>query len=205
MVFAYARVSTKEQGTERQIRAISEYAAQHGVTIDRVFEEKASGKDFKREVYQALKLTLRAGDTLIIKELDRLGRNMAQIKDEWRGLEESGVCVIVTENEILNTANKSDLERTLISNIVFELLSYMAQKERDRMRLRQAEGIAAAKAAGRYKGRQPIRRENFGSVYKIWRAGEITAVKAMDMLKLSRSTFYRKVREYEGEREKAPV
>jgi DNA invertase Pin-like site-specific DNA recombinase len=197
MVFAYLRVSSKDQKTDRQVAAVSEYAAANGLVVDRYFEEKASGKDFDREVYQAMTLTLRPGDTLIIKELDRLGRDMEQIKDEWRRLEKSSVDIIVIDNEMLNTAKKSDLERTLIGNIVFELLSYMAQKERERIRKRQAEGIALAKPKGKFAGRKPLKRDNFGSVYESWRNGEITAVKAMETLKLKKSTFYRKVREYE--------
>ena len=197
MTFVYCRVSSKDQSPERQLLAISEYAAGKGIAIDRVFEEKASGKDFNREVYKSMKLALRGGDTLIIKELDRLGRDMGQIKDEWRELESIGVSIIVIDNEMLNTANKSDLERTLVSNIVFELLSYMAQKERERLRQRQKEGIAIAKAEGKYKGRKPIRRENFGSVYKIWRGGGISAVDAMKVLGMSKATFYRRVKEHE--------
>jgi len=198
MVFAYTRVSTKEQNTDRQLQAISDYATSNNLTVDRIFEEKASGKDFNREVYQGLKLALRAGDTLIVKELDRLGRNMEQIKDEWRELERSGIDIIVIDNEMLNTANKSDLERTLIANIVFELLSYMAQKEREKIRKRQAEGITLAKTKGKYAGRKPIERDNFDGVYQSWRNGEITAVKAMEILDLTKATFYRKVKAYEG-------
>jgi DNA invertase Pin-like site-specific DNA recombinase len=122
---------------------------------------------------------------------------MEQIKDEWRELQKIGVDIIVIDNEMLNTANKTDLERTLISNIVFELLSYMAQKERERLRSRQAEGIAIAKAKGKYKGRKPIERDNFESVYKIWKNGEITAVQAMAATDLKKATFYRKVKAYE--------
>lgn len=198
MIFAYIRVSTKDQNTDRQSQAITEYSGEKNITIDRVFEEKASGKDFNRDVYQGMKLALRQGDTLIIKELDRLGRDMEQIKDEWRELQKMGVDIIVIDNEMLNTANKTDLERTLISNIVFELLSYMAQKEREKIRRRQAEGIAIAKTKGKYKGRKPIQRDNFEGVYKSWRNDEITAVKAMEILNLTKATFYRKVKAHEG-------
>lgn len=198
MIFAYIRVSTKDQNTDRQLQAIEEYAARENIKIDRQYEEKASGKDFiNREVYQAMKLNLRQGDTLIIKELDRLGRDMERIKDEWHELQKMGVDIIVIDNEMLNTANKTDLERSLISNIVFELLSYMAQKERENIRKRQKEGIAIAKAKGKYKGRKPIQRENFASVYASWRNGEIMAIEAMEMLNLTKATFYRKVKVYE--------
>jgi len=197
MVFAYVRVSTREQNTERQLQAIQEYAAKRNIEIARVFEETASGKDFNREIYQAMKLSLRPGDTLIIKELDRLGRDMEQIKNEWHELQKLKVDIIVVDNEMLNTSNKTDLERTLISNIVFELLSYMAQKEREKLKRRQAEGIAIARAKGKYKGRKPIQRDNFEEIYKSWRNGEISAVKAMELTNLTKATFYRKVKRYE--------
>lgn len=197
MIFAYARVSSKDQNIDRQIQAVQDYAQAKNIIVDRVFEEKASGKDFNRDVYQGLKIALRRGDTLIIKELDRLGRNMEQIKDEWLELQKNGVDIIVMDNELLNTANKTDLERSLISNIVFELLSYIAQKEREKLRVRQAEGIAIAKEKGKYKGRKQIQCDNFDAIYRRWKNNEITAVKAFNLLNLSKSTFYRKVREFE--------
>jgi len=197
LVFGYVRVSTKEQNTDRQIVAMKEYAAAHGIEIERIFEDKASGKNFERPHYQAMKLALREGDTLIIKELDRLGRNMEQIKNEWQDLQKKGVDIIVIDNEILNTTNKTDLEKTLISNIVFELLAYMAEKERQKIRARQAEGIAQAKKKGKYTGRKPIVREDFLDVYKRWKAGYITGEEASKELRVSRSTFYRMGRDYE--------
>jgi len=197
MIFAYARVSAKDQNIDRQLQAIQDYAKSKNIIVDRIFEEKASGKDFNREIYQGMKIALRQGDTLIVKELDRLGRNMEQIKDEWRELQKNGVDIIVIDNELLNTANKTDLERSLISNIVFELLSYIAQKERDKLRARQAEGIAIAKEKGKYRGRRPLRRDNFNEIYKSWKNHEMTAVKAAKMLSLSKSTFYRTVRNIE--------
>jgi len=198
MIFAYARVSAKDQNIDRQLYAIQDYAKSKNITVDRIFEEKASGKDFNREIYQGMKIALRKGDTLIITELDRLGRNMEQIKDEWCELQKNGIDIAVIDNELLNTANKTDLERNLISNIVFELLSYVAQKEREKLRVRQAEGIAIAKEKGKYRGRKPIQCNNFDEIYKRWKNGEITAVKAFDLLNLSKSTFYRRVRELEN-------
>jgi len=198
MVFAYIRVSSKQQNTDRQLEAINEYANEKGLTINRIIEETQSGKDFNRNMYKSLKDTLRSGDLLIIKELDRLGRNMHQIKHEWQSLETLGVSIIIIDTPILNTVDKSDLERTLISNIVFELLSYMAEKERIRLMTRQAEGIAIAKTKGKYAGRKRIQCDNFDTVYKSWKAGEITATKAMEQLNLKRDTFYRRVREFEA-------
>lgn len=197
MIFAYIRVSTADQNTDRQEVAIKEYAAANTIHIDRVFKDSQSGKNFDRSQYQALKLALRAGDTLIIKELDRLGRNMNLIKQEWAELQRLGVSIIVIDTPLLNTANKTDLERSLISNIVFELLAYTAEKELAKIHARQAEGIALAKAQGKYTGRKPITRDNFKEVYQNWKANKITGVEAARQLNLSKSTFYRKVKQYE--------
>lgn len=199
MIFAYIRVSTKEQNTDRQEQAINEYCNSTKIRVDRVFIDKMSGKDFNRPQYQALKLCLRTGDTIIIKELDRLGRNMEQIKKEWRELLEQGIDIVVIDTPILNTAQKTDLEKSLISNIVFELLAYMAEKERIKIKQRQAEGIAVAKNKGKRFGRPKIKYpDNWDEVYTQWRNNEITAVKAMDLLKLSSPTFYRMVKKFEN-------
>lgn len=202
-VFAYVRVSTKEQKTDRQVQAINEYCKDNNIKIDDrdIYIDKASGKDFNRNKYQALKVNLREGDTLIIKELDRLGRNMGQIKQEWQELNKEGINFIVIDNPILNTKDKSDLEKTLISNIIFELLSYMAEKERLKIRQRQAEGIAILKAnnngngIGRPKAEYP---KEFEKSYTQWKSGDITAVNAMTVLGLKKNTFYNLVRRYEG-------
>jgi len=198
MIFAYIRVSTKSQNTDRQLEAINNYVADKSLTIDRFFEEKKSGKDFNREMYQSMKNMFRSGDLLIIKELDRLGRNMKQIKEEWHELEKLGVDIVVIDTPILNTADKSDLEKTLISNVVFELLTYLAQKDRDRILKSQQEGIAIAKIKGKYTGRKRIQCEGFENVYKDWKSGKITATSAMQQLNLKRDTFYRRVREFES-------
>ena len=128
MIFAYTRVSTTDQNSERQRIAIQSYADEYQLIIDRFFDDTASGKDFSRPKYQALKEVLRPGDLVIFKELDRMGRNMEQIKSEWSELQKLGVDIIITDSPILNTSQKSDLEKSLISNIVFELLAYMAEK-----------------------------------------------------------------------------
>ncbi|WP_238917245.1 recombinase family protein [Clostridium sp. YIM B02555] len=200
--YGYARVSTKEQNLDRQINSISDYCKEHDISIDvdrDIIKEHISGKDFKRERYLTLKEELlRPGDTLIIKELDRLGRNMEMIKEEWRDLEKRGINIIVIDTEILNTVGKSDLEKTLISNIVFELLSYMAEKERVKIRQRQAEGIAAAKAKGKKLGRPGIEYpEHWEEAYAKWKKGEITAVKVMELTQLKKNSFYNLVKKYE--------
>jgi DNA invertase Pin-like site-specific DNA recombinase len=194
-IFGYIRVSSKEQNTDRQKQALLEY----GVDERDIIEDKVSGKDFNRNGYLTLKNSLlRDGDTLVIKELDRLGRNMDMIKNEWQEIQSNGIDIVVLDTPILNTKNKSDLEKKLIANIVFELLTYMAEKERIKIKTRQAEGIAIAKSKGLYKGRKKIVNENFKNVYDDWKNGRFTAVKAIEMLDMKKSTFYRRVKEYES-------
>lgn len=193
--YGYIRVSSKEQNLDRQRIALIEY----GIHERDIIEDKQSGKDFKRNGYLTLKNSLlRPGDTLTITELDRIGRNMDMIKTEWRELQEKGIDIVVLDTPILNTKNKSDIEKKLIANIVFELLAYMAEKERIKTRTRQAEGIAVAKAKGVYKGRKKITHDNFELVYKEWKENKITAVKAMEKLNMKKNTFYRRVKEYES-------
>ena len=210
--YGYTRVSTKEQNLDRQIDGICNYCKEHNIKIDNdreIIKEKISGKDFKREGYLALKESLlRPGDTLIIKELDRLGRNMAMIKEEWQDLQKRGIEIVVIDTPILNTVGKTDLEKTLISNIVFELLSYMAEKERLKIRQRQAEGIAAmeidkngkriSSKTKRVIGRPEVEYpSNWKEVYTNWKGEEITAVKAMALTGLKKNSFYNLVKRYE--------
>lgn len=196
MIFAYLRVSSQEQNLERQQEAVQKYEKENNIRIDRYFEDKKSGKDFDRPQYQAMKWTLREGDVLVIKELDRLGRNMEQIKREWFEIQEMGVDIVVIDTPILNTNHKSDLEKKLISNIVFELLSYMAEKERTKIKQRQEEGIAVAKAKGKHLGRpKKDKPENWDEVYAIWKENKISAVRAMELLGCPSTTFYRWVKD----------
>lgn len=188
-IFGYARVSSKDQNLDRQIEELIKY----GVEERDIIVDKQSGKDFNRSGYKTLKDNLlRTGDTLVIKELDRLGRNMEQIKGEWKDLEDNGVNLVVIDNPILNTAGKADLEKKLISNIVFELLSYMGEKERLKIKQRQAEGIKIAKEKGKKFGRPKVEYpENWEEIYNKWINKEITAVKAMEELGLKKNTFYK--------------
>lgn len=196
-IYGYARVSTREQNLDRQIEVLRAY----GIADRDIITDKQSGKDFNREGYKTLKNSLlRSGDTLVIKELDRLGRDMEQIKEEWNSLLKSGIDIIVIDTPILNTTNKGDLEKSLISNIVFELLSYMAEKERQKIKQRQAEGIAIAKGKGVKLGRPTVEYPlNWLDVYSTWKGKEITAVKAMELLHLKKNSFYKLVKEYEEE------
>jgi len=205
--FAYIRVSSKDQNEARQREAIK------GLEINErdIFTDKQSGKDFDRPQYQALKANLRRGDTLYIKELDRLGRNADEIKREWQELTtpdkddptKGGVYIVVLDMPVLDTRPKpngmGDMDK-LISNIVLELLSYMAQKERDSIRSRQAEGIAAAHKDGIKFGRpKQAVTEAFKAAYDEWKTGTITAVEAMKRSSMGKDTFYRRVKEYEGQ------
>lgn len=198
-VYGYARVSSKEQNLDRQIKILKEY----GIEERDIITDKQSGKDFNRNGYKTLKESLlRTGDTLVIKELDRLGRDMTMIKEEWQYLEKKGISIVVIDTPILNTIGKSDLEKTLISNIVFELLSYMAEKERAKIRQRQAEGIKALKERNGGKGIGRPRAEypdNFKKIYNEWKNKNITGVKAMELTGLKKNTFYNLVRKYEEE------
>ncbi|WP_425394711.1 recombinase family protein [Clostridium paraputrificum] len=200
--FAYLRVSTKDQNLDRQRESVLKYCEDNNIEIQErdIITDKQSGKDFNREGYQTLKNSLlRSGDTLIIKELDRLGRDMTMIKEEWQSLERKGISIVVIDTPILNTVGKSDLEKTLISNIVFELLSYMAEKERFKIKQRQAEGIAAAKSKGKKFGRPTISYpDNWEEVYTKLKDGKITAVKAMELTSMKKTSFYKLIKQYEN-------
>lgn len=206
-VYGYVRVSTKEQHEDRQIEAINEYANTHNLEVTNILTDKESGKDFNRPRYQVLKNDiLRKGDILIIKELDRLGRDYSMIKTEWQDLLNLGVDIIIIDMPILNTENRTDLEKRLIGNIVFELFSYMAEKERQRLRKRQREGIDIAKAKGKHLGRPKIdldtiskkQRETIKELYPSWKEEELTAVKFMEEVDLRKNTFYKIIKQYEA-------
>lgn len=194
-IYGYARVSSKEQNLDRQLEALKEY----GIEDRDIITDKASGKDFNRQGYLMLKeQLLRSGDTLVIKELDRLGRDMDMIKEEWNYLIKMGIDIVVIDTPILNTTNKGDLEKKLISNIVFELLTYMAQKEREKIKSRQREGIAQAKAQGKHLGRPKAEYpSNWEEVYNKWKSKEINGKSAMEQMNLTRTTFYKLVKLYE--------
>lgn len=196
--YGYIRVSSKEQNSGRQKQALLE----QGIDEDLIFEDKMSGKNFDRPDYQLLKRVIRKGDTLYIKELDRLGRNAKLIKQEWQELSDMGVNIVVMDMPILSTKDKDDTQQ-LISNIVLELLSYMAEQERKKIRKRQAEGIKRAKANGKHLGRPPMEMpDNFGEYHKkVYRDNEMTAVEAYKELDISKTKFYQFKKKYEKENE----
>lgn len=197
MEFMYIRCSTKDQNEARQV----EKAKALGIDDRHIFIEKASGKDFDRPVYQGMKnATLREGDVLYIDSLDRLGRNYEGIVAEWQSLtKEVGVDIVVLDMPLLDTRKNKDLLGTLISDIVLQLLSYVAQSEREKIRTRQREGIEEAKKEGKYKGRKPVEVNpyEFGKLQEDVKAKRRTATSVMNELGLTRTTYYKMVGEWE--------
>lgn len=187
MEYGYARVSTKEQNEERQLIALTAF----GVAADAIFVDKQSGKDFERMQYRKLIRKLKDGDTLVVKSIDRLGRNYDEILEQWRVItKEKRAAIVVLDMPLLDTRQNRDLTGTLIADIVLQLLSYVAQTEREFIRQRQAEGIAAAKARGVQFGRRPMQRpENFQVLRQKWEYGEISARQAAAQLKIIHRTF----------------
>ncbi|MEF9992747.1 MAG: recombinase family protein [Romboutsia sp.] len=198
--FFYARISSKDQTLERQIVE----AKKLDIEEEYVFLEVASGKDFKRPEYQLLKRMLREGDILYIKSLDRLGRNKQMILDEWNELVKiKKVDIVILDMPLLDTTKYKDMNglENLISDIILQLLSYMAEDERTRIKERQKEGIKAAIDKGIKFGRRKIEPgDNFEEVYIKWKNSELTAVNAMKLLDLKSNTFYRRVKEYESKK-----
>ena len=193
MEYGYVRVSTKEQNEDRQMVAMREF----GVKDSNVILDKQSGKDFERPGYRRLMRRLKAGDTLIIKSIYRLGRNYDEILEQWRLLtKEKQVAIVVLDMPLLDTRQGRDLTGVLIADIVLQLLSYVAQTEREFKRQRQAEGIAAAKARGIYFGRKfKDRGANYDSVMAAWRRGELSGRAAAKELGVAHGTFQRWCRE----------
>lgn len=190
-VFYYARVSTREQNLDRQIASFKAMgAADRDIIVD-----KASGKDMNRDGYTALKTAmLRRGDTLVVKSLDRLSRNKADIKNELTYFLHNGIRLKVLDipTTMMDFPEGQEWVMDMVNNILIEVLSSIAQQERETIRTRQAEGIAAAKAKGKYLGRPMVETpENWDDVMRQWKNGEITAVRAMELTGVKRSTFYK--------------
>ena len=193
--YAYIRVSSRDQNEDRQKNAMVEY----GIAPGNIYMDKQSGKDFERPGYQRLLRKLKTGDTIVIKSIDRLGRNYDEILEQWRLLtKQKQVDIIVLDMPLLNTKQGKDLTGVVIADIVMQLLSYVAQTEREFLQQRQAEGIAAAKSSGVQFGRRRIDRpEMYPEIKKAWEAGELTAGQAADALGVSRTTFFKWVRNEE--------
>jgi len=192
--FGYCRVSTSEQNEDRQTQAMLD----SGIKERDIFIDKCSGKDFVRPQYQALKAQLREGDILVIKSIDRLGRNYKQICEEWREITSNLKANIrVIDMPVLDTTKTDGLIGQVISDIVLQLLGYVAEQERAFIKQRQAEGIKLAKDRGRRLGKPPIQYpENWHEIYKIWQSQEITAREAQKRLNLKPTSFYKLAKNY---------
>lgn len=185
--YGYIRVSSVDQNEARQVVELTRY----GIIGKNIYLDKQSGKDFDRPQYQRLKKKLREGDVLVVKSIDRLGRNYEEIQSEWRQIvKEIRADIVVLDMPILDTRTNKDLIGTLISDIVLQLLSYVAQAERENIRQRQAEGIAAAKARGVHLGRvaKPMP-EDFAAVFEAWEAKRIKRRDALEALGVTGNQF----------------
>lgn len=192
MVYGYARVSTQEQKEDRQSDALS--AA--GIPQRNIYVDKRSGKDFDRPQYRKLLQKLKKDDLLYIKSIDRLGRNYAEIQEQWRSLTRNkGVDIVVIDMPLLDTRRGKDLMGTFLSDIVLQVLSFAAENERINIRQRQAEGIAAAKARGVRFGRPEIPSpDNFARIVSSWKDRQISFPDVLQLCGMSKSTFYRRLR-----------
>ena len=193
-LYGYARVSSRDQNLARQLDALSEY----GVDERRIYADQSSGKNFQRPAYRRLMRQLRPGDTLVIKSIDRLGRNYNEILEEWRRIsKERQVGIVVLDMPLLDTTRELDgITGAFIADMMLRLLSYVAQIERENIRQRQAEGIAAARARGVRFGRP--RRERpaaFEEMRQAYLSGRVAGARAAELCGIPRSTFFRWVRE----------
>lgn len=195
-IYGYIRVSTREQNEDRQLAAMRDF----GVLPEMLFIDKQSGKDFDRPAYRELLQNLRPGDTMVVKSIDRLGRNYGEVLDQWRIItKEKQAAIVVLDLPLLDTRQSRDLTGTLIADIVLQLLSYVAQVEREFNHQRQAEGIVAAKAKGIQFGRKPMKKpRRFATVYKDWQQGNVSARKAAELLGVSHATYLKWAHEKGG-------
>ena len=195
-VYGYIRVSSKDQKEDRQQIALKEV----GVERQNIYVDKQSGKDFNRPQYKKMLRKLKKDDLLYIKSIDRLGRNYEEILQQWRFLtKEKGVDIVVLDMPLLDTRRGKDLMGTFLSDIVLQVLSFVAENERTNIKQRQAEGIAAAKAKGIKFGRPPLPLpENFYEVHKAWRAKKITLKQVAEACNMPVGTFYGKARKFEN-------
>lgn len=193
--YGYVRVSTKDQNEDRQLEAMKQLE----ILGKNIYVEKISGKDFNRPVYQKLVKKLRADDLLYIKSIDRLGRNYEEILAQWRILtKEKKVDIVVLDMPLLDTRSGKDLMGTFLSDIVLQVLSFVAENERNNIKQRQAEGIAVAKAKGVRFGRPPKPLpKDFNKIYKKWKEGKISGVAAANTCNMPISTFLYKAKSYE--------
>ncbi len=193
-IYGYARVSTMEQKEDRQIFALRE----KGVDESNIYLDKISGKDFNRKMYRLLTQKLRPGDLLYVKSIDRLGRNYRDIIEQWRFLTmEKQIDIVILDMSLLDTRKGKDLMGTFLSDIVLQVLSFVAENERVNIRQRQREGIAMAKRRGIHLGR-PLKKlpSKFVQIYDQWWRRQITGKEAARRCRMPLSTFYRKAKEH---------
>ena len=189
-IHGYARVSTKEQNKARQINAFKEM----GISERDIYIDKVSGKSFDRPEYQRMLNALRKGDLLVVLSIDRLGRNYSEIQEQWRYItSELGADIKVLDMPLLDTRRTEEsIDSRFVSDLVLQILSYVAAKERENIKARQAQGIANAKSQGVHLGRPKAERpDNWNEIYQKWLNKEITAVSAMKILVLKTNTFYK--------------
>jgi DNA invertase Pin-like site-specific DNA recombinase len=204
-IFGYIRVSSKDQNIDRQLNEMLEL----GINERDIFIDKESGKNFNRPQYKALKQCLREGDLLYIKSIDRFGRNSKEIKKEWEIItSEIKADIRVIDMPLLDTTQHKDTLGTFVSDLVLQVLSFVAEKEREDINRRQREGIESAKAKGKHLGRPKISLESLNekqkailkTKYESWKKNEITAVEFMNKMDLKKNTFYKIMKEYEASR-----
>ncbi|MDR1088937.1 MAG: recombinase family protein [Coriobacteriales bacterium] len=193
-LYGYVRVSSTEQNEDRQMLAMQ----RAGVELENVFVDKQSGKDFERPSYIALVEILRSGDQLCIQSIDRLGRDYTEVQEQWRVLtKEIGIDIFVIDMPLLDTRRDRDLLGTLIADLVLQILSFVAQNERESIGKRQAEGIEAAKLRGVRFGRPEMELPpDFWRYVRRWEKGRIALEELLDACDMSRTTFYRRYRKY---------
>jgi len=192
--YGYVRVSSADQNENRQMLVMNELK----IPSAQIFVDKQTGKDFNRPSYKALMKKLKPSDLLYIISIDRLGRNYDEIQSQWKILtKERGVDIAVIDMPLLDTRNGKDLLGTFISDLVLQILSFVAHSERDSIKKRQAEGIAAAKARGVHFGR-PIKKpsDNFGDLVKQWERGKLTFPEVLEQTGFKQATFYNRLREH---------
>ena len=190
-IYGYVRVSSLDQNEDRQLRTMSELK----VPNENVFVDKQSGKDFERPEYQRMLKNVSAGDLIYVVSIDRLGRNYDEIQQQWKKLtKEIGVDLCVLDMPILDTRKGKDLMGTFVADLVLQILSFVAETERDHIRQRQAEGIAASRLRGVQFGRPPKKvPENFMELVQMWKEKKITHSELLDMCEISESTLYRRL------------
>lgn len=194
--YAYIRVSSKDQNIDRQLAALEPYQIPPG----QIFCDRQSGKDFDRPAYKKLLRRLKKGDLLIVKSIDRLGRNYDEILEQWAVITKKiGADILVLDMSLLDTRERNgDLTGAFIADLVLQILAYVAQTEREFIRQRQSEGIAAAKAKGVQFGRKPdVLPPRFEEICRLYAAGQLSVRKAAKELGMSKSSFYRKCRQFQ--------